>query len=471
MSKARTGTFELEKYRERVVNGPILRTLFWLGLPPMVTQLVHVMYSVADSLWLSLYEEAAIAVPRQVFPTIMLFGAAINALSAAGTALASQSVGARAYEEFEREVSRLFSSSVLLGAILSSIFFLLRPFIFTQLVASPPEILDEVLLYSGVMAADSFLTSMTMSLSTALTSLGETRLPSVINIAAVLINIALDPLFILGFGPFPRLGVVGAALTDVLGKVLTLAGYALLLKRKFSWLRVSLTLQLPVRWIKVAARIAAPVFLMMSTNSLAFMMQQRFVNAFGVAVATAYAIGFVILDIADGALWGLLGSISVMVGQSLGAEMRKRAHEVAVKASLFIFIAVAIGGAFVYAFRSELVRVFASDPVVEAESVRFLETIVVGLPFFALFMAGNSVGRGSGHTTVPTIIGVIRLWGIRVAGGYLLAFLLGLGSMGLWLAIMLSNIVGGILMFLWVLKGGWTVPVLGRLTDARAGGR
>lgn len=459
MSKAWRGELELEKYRDRVVNGPVLRTLLWLGVPPMITQLVHVLYNVADSFWLSMYREAAIAVPRQTFPVLMLFGAALNALSAAGTALVSQTVGAKNYGDFKQEASYLFSASVLIGSALSLSFFLLRPFIFTYMVSTPPEILEEVLLYSAIMALDSLLMSLVVPLSTVLTSLGETRLPSLINVTAVLINIALDPFLILGLGPFPRMGVAGAAATDVLGKVITLLGYFALLRRRFSWIAIAFTPRIPVRWIAVASRIASPVFLMLSTNSLAFIFQQRMVNAFGVAVATAYAIGFVILDIADGALWGLLGSISVMVGQALGAGRRDRAREAAVKASLFIATAVAAGAAFVYLLRRQLVAVFASDPVVEAESVRFLETIVVGLPFFAMFMAGNSVGRGSGHTAIPTIIGIVRLWALRVAGGYVLAFLLGLGSMGLWLAIMLSNIAGGLLMFYWVAKGGWVVPI------------
>lgn len=471
MSKTRRGELELEKYRDRVVNGPILRTLLWLGLPPMITQLVHVIYTVADSFWLSLYEQEAVAVPRQVFPVLMFFGAAHNALSAAGTALVSQAIGARDYEEFEQEVKRIFSASLLVGAFLSSSFFILRPYIFTHVVASPPEILEEILLYSAIMTVDSLFMSIVLPLSTVLTSLGETRLPSAISVAAVLANIALDPFLILGLGPFPRLGVVGAAATDVIGKILTLGGYLLLLRRRFGWLRVSLTLNIPLHWIKLVARIASPVLLMMSTNSFAFILQQRMVNAFGVVVATAYAIGFIVLDIADGVLWGLLGSISVMVGQALGAGRKDRARETAVKASLFIAATVAAGVTFVYLLRRQLVGVFASDPMVEAESVRFLETIVVGLPFFALFMAGNSVGRGSGHTAVPTAIGAFRLWGIRVAGGYLLAFPLGLGATGLWLAIMLSNIVGGLLMFLWVVRGSWTTPVLGKLTAGGALGR
>jgi len=466
------GHARLDSYRERILNGPVLRTLLWLGLAPMVVQLVHVAYGVADSLWLSMYDEKAIAVPRQVFPVLMLFGAAVNALSAAGSAVLSQLVGARAYDEVRVEASRFFTASLTLGISLSTAFFLLRPLIFQHVVMTPREIFDYVMLYSAVMSLDSALMAAVMPLSTLLNSFGETRAPSAINVAALTVNIILDPFLVLGIGPFPRLGVVGASLTDVLGKVITLLGYRVLLRRRFGWLKLGLSFGFTAEWVRLVLGISSPVFVMMSTNSLAFMLQQRIVNMLGVTVATAYSIGFVVLDIADGMLWGLLGAISTMVGQSLGAGKAERAREVALKASAFIAAAVAAGAAFVYLFRVQLVRVFASSPEVVEESVRFLETILVGLPFFAIFMAGNSAGRGSGHTLVPTLIGMARLWLIRVVGSYVLAIQLGMGSLGVWLAIMASNIVGGSLMLAWIAKGGWTKPVVRSTVSvpARVGG-
>uniref|UniRef100_A0A7C4FAW7 MATE family efflux transporter n=1 Tax=Thermofilum pendens TaxID=2269 RepID=A0A7C4FAW7_THEPE len=463
------GQARLDSYRERILNGPVLRTLLWLGLPPMVVQLVHVAYGVADSLWLSMYYEKAIAVPRQVFPVLMLFGAAVNALSAAGSAFLSQLVGARVYDEVRVEASRFFTAGFTLGVLLSTALFLLRPLIFQHIVVTPPEIFDYVMLYSAVMSLDSVLMAAVMPLSTLLNSFGETRAPSAVNVIALLVNMVLDPFLVLGIGPFPRLGVVGASATDVLGKVITLLGYHLLLSRRFGWLKLGFNFSFTAEWVRAVLGISSPVFIMMSTSSLAFMLQQRIVNMLGVVVATAYSIGFVVLDIADGILWGLLGAVSTMVGQCLGAGDARRAREVALRASAFVAAAVTIGAVFVYTLRVQLVSVFASSPEVVNESVRFLETIVVGLPFFAVFMVGNSTGRGSGHTLVPTLIGMTRLWLIRVAGSYLLAIQLGMGSLGVWLAIMASNIIGGSLMLAWIAKGDWTKPVVKKAARAPAG--
>ncbi|MBS7613762.1 hypothetical protein KEJ48_05920, partial [Candidatus Bathyarchaeota archaeon] len=72
-------TYTIGKYRDKIVNGPIIRTLLWLGAPPLLNQLIVVAYHVADTYWLSLYGEVTVAVPRQTWPVIMLFQALINA--------------------------------------------------------------------------------------------------------------------------------------------------------------------------------------------------------------------------------------------------------------------------------------------------------------------------------------------------------------------------------------------------------
>ena len=71
----------ISRYRDKIIEGPIIRTIFWLGTPPLVNQLVVVAYNVADTYWLSVYSEQAVAVPRQMWPILMLFQALANAIT------------------------------------------------------------------------------------------------------------------------------------------------------------------------------------------------------------------------------------------------------------------------------------------------------------------------------------------------------------------------------------------------------
>ncbi|MEM0234704.1 MATE family efflux transporter [Thermofilum sp.] len=253
---------------------------------------------------------------------------------------------------------------------------------------------------------------------------------------------------------------MGAALTDTIGLSLSIIGLYTLIKRRIPEAMPSLVLDFPREWLVKVLRIGGPVTLSMSTNSLAFIIQQRMVNEFGVLVTTAYSIGMIVLDLADGIMWGLLGSIAIIVGQSLGAGNIKRAREAAIKGTLFVASIVALGVTVIYPFRLSIISVFTSNPKVQSLSMEFLDTILVGLPFFAMFIAGMNIGRGSGSTLIPTVLGMFRLWALRIALSYLLAFLMGMGPRGLWIGIMLSNVVGGLIMLVWVSLGKWAKPII-----------
>jgi putative MATE family efflux protein len=454
------GPREIGKYRDRIVNGPIVRTIFWLGLPPLINQLVVVAYNVADAYWLSIYSEVTVAVPRQAFPVIMLFQALAMALTTASLGIVSQYIGGKAYKKASSEASRFFTTAFIAGGLLSLSLFLLRDVIFTSVVSTPPEIFEDVMNYSGVIAFDIFFNYLALTYTTLLQSVGDTKRPAIVNAVAVGINVALDPFFVLGIGPFPRLGVVGAALTDVIGKVISISALTYLLRRSYPELRIGLTRAFDSEWVRLVLRIGLPVLTLYLMNGFAFLMQLRLVNTLGIVVATAFSIGFVVNDIVDAALWGLMGAPAIMIGQSLGAGDRKRAKEVAFKAALLIFVLMVFGAGILYPIRTVLVDVFADNPAVLNETDLFLATLLPTLPFFGLFINGMSTGRGSGHTLFPTSIGILRLWVVRLAAGYLLAFTLGLGSLGIWAAISFSNVVGGSIAILWIKYGNWAEPVV-----------
>lgn len=448
------------KYRDRIVNGPTVSTFFWLGIPPLLNQLVFVAYNVADTYWLSCYSELAVSVPRQVMPVIMLFQAIIMATNSACLSIVSQYIGAKAYKNASLEASRFFTIACLSGATLNILLLTLRSQIFTWLIFTPPEIFADVMAFSAITAFDVFFNAIAFTYATLLQSMGDTRRPAIINMAAVAINVGLDPFLILGIGPFPRLGVVGASLTDVMGKIISIIGQTYILKKSYPELKVKLTRDVNTEWAKLVLRIGLPVLAFGIMNGFAFLLQQRLINMAGIVTATAFSIGFVIINIVDAALFGLSGATSIMIGQGLGAGNPKKAREVAFKTTAVIFILIAFGACIIYPFKRSIAGVFASDPNILNETEQFLQIVLPTLPFFGLCMNAMSIGRGSGHTTFPTAIDIGRTWAIRVALGYFLTFIAGMGSIGIWLTFSLSNIVGGIIVALWVKYGKWDEAII-----------
>ncbi|MEM2500813.1 MAG: MATE family efflux transporter, partial [Candidatus Bathyarchaeia archaeon] len=116
---------------------------------------------------------------------------------------------------------------------------------------------------------------------------------------------------------------------------------------------------------------------------------------------------------------------------------------------------------------ASLIEVFTESQPIIIETNLFLQNLLPTLPFFGLTMVAMSTGRGSGYTLIPTLIGIFRLWGIRIGLGYLLAFILGMGSFGAWLAIALSNVVGGIASIFWIKYGNWAKPIVRREASER----
>lgn len=454
------GARSLGRYRDRITNGPILKTLLWLGIPLLVNQIIVVAYNVADSYWLSLYGGITVGVPRQVWPVLMLFMAILNALSAANMSIVSQYIGAKNYREASLSASRFFTANFLTGAALCVTLLTLREPIFTWLISIPPEIYEDVMKYSSIVSFDVFFNYISFTYLTLLGSLGDTKKPVIINSIAVGVNMILDPFLVLGIGPFPRLGVIGASITDVFGKIISMIALSYVIRRNYPELKIGFTKNIGFEWARLVARIGLPVLTLGLTNGFAFLIQLKIINLLGIVAATAYAIGFIIMDIVDGALWGMSGANAIMVGQNLGAENSARAREISIKSSLLLFTIVAIGAALVFPIRVNMVDVFADDPTIIAETELFLRSLLPTLPFFGLFMIAMSTGRGSGHTTYPTLIGILRLWVVRIALGYLLAFSLGMGTLGAWIAISLGNIVGGIPAIIWIKYGGWTKPVI-----------
>ncbi|MEM4831889.1 MAG: MATE family efflux transporter, partial [Sulfolobales archaeon] len=177
-----------EKYRERIVSGDPLKVVLWLAAPLVVAQLVHVSYNFVDALWLSKLYEGALAVPRQVWPTLMFFYAIAMALSSANLAMISQYVGAERYDEASKTASKLFVFNLTLALAICLAYYTLRPYIFSYITTVPPEIYEDVLKYSNVMLLDILFMYLGSAFTTILQAIGDTRTPTYISVAGAVLN-------------------------------------------------------------------------------------------------------------------------------------------------------------------------------------------------------------------------------------------------------------------------------------------
>jgi len=450
---------EYHKLRQRITEEPIMKTLLWLGIPPLITQLVQVSYNIVDTIWLSRLSDIDIAVPRQSWPPLMVVFMLGISIQVANLSLISQLIGAKRYKEAEESIGRFFYIMLIMGIALGFIFISLRNIIFGVLLETPQEILSKVLDYSFIVGLGVPFYFMSIAFTTVLQAIGDTRTPMIIQTVSAMTNIILDPFLIFGIGFFPAMGITGAAVATLLSRILSALLGSLILIKGHKGIKATFPSKLVTRkWVTYVIKVGGPVGVLRIANALSFSALLKIVNTFGIVAATAYSLGFIIINLSDAILWGFTRALSIMIGQNLGAGKTDRAKEIVEKSSITIILGTIVLTVVVYFATEPLVYWFVQTPAIRLEAVRFIRIFLLSIPFFAAFFISVAIGNGSGHTIVPSTIGVIRLWGIRIGLSYITAIYLGLGLVWVWISMTLSNVFAGIAGLLWVLSWKWVKP-------------
>jgi putative MATE family efflux protein len=277
---------------------------------------------------------------------------------------------------------------------------------------------------------------------------GDTRTPFVMLAGSVGVSILLDPLLIMGLGPFPRLGVEGAALTSVMVR-----GGGFLLGFVIAWRRGLLRVKAPDwRTLPTIIRIGAPLSLAGVLLSVIYMWLTRFTSRFGTPALAALGVGHKMEGLGFIAISGFSLAASALVGQNLGARQEARARE-AVRLTVEYCLAVTVTTAVAFLLiPGRLVSLFTSDPRVIADGVLYLRVIAFAQigQSFELILEGALVGAGYtfwpqiASTTLTAMRIPLAAWWSR-----------GIGLLGIWLALSVTAISRGIAMILFWKSGRW----------------
>ena len=285
---------------------------------------------------------------------------------------------------------------------------------------------------------------------------GDSLTPMYIMALANLLNLVLDPLFIFGIGPFPRLGIRGAALASVLAQALAAVLAATLLFRHRAPVRIRLAQCRPdlgMSWRIL--RIGIPGTGQMLSRSLMGVVMMRVVAACGTAAVAAYGTGMRFHMIILMPAFALGGAVAPLVGQNLGAGKPDRARRTAWLAT-WIDVAFTAGTALVIVpLAPLLIRAFNPDAEVVRIGAQYLRIVS---PFYVFAAPGVILGRalgGAGDTMAPMVFTVISLWGLQIPLALLLARHLQPATQGIWWAMVAATVLHGLLVAGWFETGRW----------------
>jgi putative MATE family efflux protein len=437
-------------------KGPILKSLFALAGPIVLTNLFHSAYQLVDTFWVGRLGADAVAAVSLSFPIIFLLITLGGGFSLAGTILVAQYYGQKNQKEVNYVASQTVIMMFIISLIISVLGWLVAEPIMTLMGASDtvlPAATNYLQISSlGIVFMFSFFVFQSL-----MRGVGEVRMPLYIVASTVLMNLFLDPFFIMGYGSFEGYGVTGAAIATIFTQgIASLIGLIILFRGKHS-LQIQLSSFAP-DW-KLTKRmffLGLPASIEQSMKALGLSIMSFLVASFGTVVIASYGIGIRILSFVIIPAFGLSMATSSLVGQNIGAGKQDRAEEIAKKSAQIGFTCLFILSVLSFVFANTLASTFIPDnPDVITGAANFIRFLSFAFPFLGVSLVFNGVFQGAGNTHVPMILSLISLWIIEFPLSYILSKHTDLAQMGLWIAVPIANSIICIAAYCYFRSGRW----------------
>jgi putative MATE family efflux protein len=294
----------------------------------------------------------------------------------------------------------------------------------------------------------------------AMQGIGNTKTPLKIQVVSVILNLALDPILIFGLFGCPSLGVKGAAIATVLARgVGSAMSFVILIRGNHGLTLKKDNLKPDKEALLLLLRVGVPSALARSLSALGFLVLQGIVNTFGASVIAAFGIGGRIVNLFNMPSMSISQGTAALIGQSLGAKNYERTHQIIAVSlkSVLGFIVPAMVLTFFWG--NWVTKFFVDDPETIYYGATLFRVLSIAVVFFGLFNVIAGTLQGAGDTKPLMYLQILRLWGIRVPGAYVLAHVVHFGPPGIWQAMLWSNVLCFAVGLLWLRYGSWKTAI------------
>jgi len=315
-------------------------------------------------------------------------------------------------------------------------------------------IVEEMWAFTAIMIGGNSVIMLLFVINSVFRSAGDAAISMRVLWMANLINIVLDPLLIFGLGPFPQLGVTGAAIATTTGRGLAVVFqfYLLFNGRK----RVRLAVRhLRIDWkiMKTLVKLSIGGIGQHIIATSSWIGLVRIISEFGSIVVAGYTIALRIIVFALLPSWGLSNAASTLVGQNLGANKPVRAERSVWVTGWVNMIFLGSLGLILIFFSEFFIRLFIADPSVIASGSAGLRIISLGFIAYGFGMVLVNSLNGAGDTVSPTLINIFCYWLLEIPLAYFLAFQMGMHENGVFSSILVAESVMTLSAF-WVFRTG-----------------
>ena len=356
-------------------------------------------------------------------------------LSIGAAATVARRVGEKDYESAARSAVQSVLMGVVAAAIFGGIGVLYGPQLL-RLMGASDDVLRTGSTFAQVMLGGSGTVVLLFLINAVFRGAGDAAIAMRVLWFANAINIVLGPCLIFGIGPFPEMGVTGAAIGTTIGRGSGVVYQLVHLARQGGRLRVRRShLGLDLRVMRGILRLSGTATFQNFIGTASWMGLVRILTGFGSAAVAGNTIGIRIILFALLPSFGVSNAAATLVGQNLGAGKPDRAEAAAWKAGMYNTICLGTVGAIFLLFAPQLIGLFTTDPEVARYGVRCLRIVAAGFLFYGYAMVLTASFNGAGDTRTPTLINLVCLWLWEIPLAWALAHPLGFGPTGVFIAV------------------------------------
>ena len=431
------------------------KAIFILAVPMVLEMLMESIFAIVDIFFVSRLGANAVATVGLTESAMTIVYAIGMGLAMATTALVSRRIGEKKKKEAGEVAFQAIAMAILVSLLIAIPGMLLSKE-FLALMGGTPEVIEEGYLYPTIMFGGNMIIMMLFIINAVFRSSGDAAISMRVMWLANVINIILDPLLIFGYGPFPGLGLKGAAIATTTGRgIAVLYQFYLLWSGKYRirlyWDNIKLKFAVMCKLLKISG--GGILQNLIATSSWIFLM--RIVAVFGPDVIAGYTIAIRIIIFPLLLAWGLSNAAATLVGQNLGAKQPEQAEKSVWITGYANMVFMGIIGLF-FVFNPDFwIGLFISDGPVLNNGVLALRIISSGFLAYALGMVLMQSFNGSGDTITPSKINFFSFWLFEIPLAYVLAIPLDLGLAGAGIAIVAAESLLTLMAFFLFRKGKW----------------
>lgn len=436
-------------------EGPIGRALLLLAVPMVLETVMESVFALTDVFWVSRLGAAAVATVGFTESVLTLVYTVGLGLGFGVTAMVARRIGEKDPDGAARTAVHAIILGIGVAACLAVAGGLWAEEILV-LIGASPEVVRTGSGYTRIMLVGNATVLLLFLLNAAFRGAGDAVVAMRVLWLANGINILLDPALIFGWGPFPELGLDGAAVATNIGRGVAVLVQLAMLARGGGRLQVRRRhLRFMPTLLAQLVRLSGTGVFQIFVATSSWIVLTRILAGFGTLPVAGYTVALRIVIFALMPAWGLSNAAATMVGQSLGAAKPERAERSVRLAGLADMTILGLTGLVFFVFTPQLMGFFTPDPGVARWGVLCLRIVVVGFPFYALGMVYVQAFNGAGDPWTPTWVNLCCFWLFELPLAWVLAHGLGHGPLGVFVAIALAESSLAVVSALLFRRGRW----------------